>query len=280
MKIGIYGAGCVGQFVGAHLHAANLDVLFVGRRMLRRTKKSGQLTCTDYARPSWTIRIAAEDLRTSENAADLASCDVVFVCVKCKDTTDVATFLSSTTVKTVVSLQNGVDNVRRLRQACPKKSVTVVTGMIPYGVNEISPGHVHRGTAGNIVFDNAVPKPLVRALRNAGLGVNVVSLAKAKRAQQYKLVVNLGNALNAAAGKPLAACLRDRNYRLLLQAVWREGIAAVEASGVSCDEAAIGGRPLKTVARILGWPDAVYRCIAAIARTTDETYRSSMLVDL
>ena len=103
---------------------------------------------------------------------------MVFVCLKCGDTTspDLLEALRALRPGTlVISLQNGVDNAQTLQRllsnsedgapvdrsdgggtvAGESRSSAdniVVAGMIPYGVNEVGPGHFHRGTAGALAF--------------------------------------------------------------------------------------------------------------------------------
>eukprot|EP00940_MAST-03C_sp_MAST-3C-sp2_P003280 g3280.t1 len=278
-RVGVFGAGCVGQFVGGHLRSVGPDVIFVGRRMLERTRDAGTLICTDFQRPRKRLSMPVSKLNIARDPSQLETCDAIFVCVKCGDTERVRETFRSISPKTIViSLQNGTENARCLREALPHH--TIVAGMIPYGVNELAPGHVHRGSAGALTFDaSTMPVVIVDALRESGLEVDLHPPSVMRRIQWFKLVVNLGNALNAIAGRPLAACLASGAYRTLLRAVWSEGLEVCAVANIPL-HGGINGKSIDMVMAVLAMPDVLYRIIARAMRTTDERYCSSMLTDL
>ena len=69
--------------------------------------------------------------------------------------------------------------------------------MVPYGVVEIAPGHFRRGTYGPLAFTDKMPAVLTAALRTSGLAVDLHNDEDMQAVQWCKLVINLGNALNA-----------------------------------------------------------------------------------
>lgn len=276
MKVGVFGAGCIGLYIGGHLLLdGRHDVRFVGRSVLKRVLSRGRLTLTDFRRPGVTRSFDANELDVGSSLRDR---DVVFVCVKCKDTTSVKSLMSglkSTCI--VVSVQNGCDNVRLLRDVAGGR--TIVPGMCPYGVNEVSPGHLHRCTAGSLAFEKTFPSELFVSLRNAGLKTVLYDERAMREIQRFKRVVNLGNALNAVVGDRLTVCLAQREYRDLLRVVWEEGLSASTENGRE-PRGAINGRSIRFVMLALSLPNWAYGLVARVTRTTDDTYKSSMLTDL
>jgi len=273
MRVGIFGAGCVGIFVGAHIQSSNKhEVHYVGRSVLRRVEKAGELRITDFKRPSYNLRYELKDINVHYDERILKTCDVIFVCLKLGQNNKLLEGLNQNT--TVVFLQNGV----RKPENVGKKN-TVVQGMIPYGVNELKPGHFHRCTAGSLAFENTLPDQIVSALRNSGLGVKLYERSDFEAVKWFKLIVNLGNALNAVCGKPLATCLRNREYRTMLRTVWKEGLEVCEQANIPL-MGDINGRSISFVMKVLALPNFAYNTIAKIMKTTDENYKSSMLTDL
>ena len=92
MKVGVLGAGCIGQFVGAHIVAAargessgqhrdkekddcleKIEVVFVGRSVLRRTSAAGTLRCSDFRRPGLDLALSTASLTLSYDPMDVSS---------------------------------------------------------------------------------------------------------------------------------------------------------------------------------------------------------------
>ena len=279
MKVGVLGAGCIGQFVGAHLHAAGIELVFVGRTVLQRTKRAGVLRCTDLERPAFELTLPCDQLHLAFEPDALADCDVVFVCLKCGDTANAHPLQSLRPDAVIVSLQNGTENAAKLRKLC---SQHVVAGMVPYGVNELAPGHFHRGTYGALVFEESFPSELCSALQGQGLSVELVERSVMPAVQWFKLVINLGNALNALVGLPLLECLANGEYREMLCRTWSEGLMACAAAQIEIPSSVskLNGKPIDLVMFAMRLPDSVYKIITARLKTTDANYRSSMWTDL
>ena len=272
MKIAILGSGCVGLFVGAHLKLDDRhEVHFIGRSVLRRAEASGSLRITDFKRPRKRLRFDVETLNFHYDTDVLRDMDVIIVCLKLGENDHLLKGVDKDKT-TLVFLQNGVSKFENT-------SFRQVQGMIPYGVNELESGHFHKCTAGNLAFENTLPVEIVTSLRKSGLGVNLYSPSEFDAVKWFKLVVNLGNALNAVVGRPLASCLRDRKYRTLLRLVWSEGLNVCKSAKIRLI-GDINGRSIEFVLRVLSLPDCAYNTIAKIMRTTDENYKSSMLTDL
>jgi len=115
MRVGIMGAGCIGQFVGAHLQCepACVNVTYVGRSALARTEKAGLLQCSDLERPDFRIQLPVATCNFSYDTSALSSCDVVIVTLKCTDMASCKPLLNLRQGTVIISLQNGVENTTR-----------------------------------------------------------------------------------------------------------------------------------------------------------------------
>ncbi len=268
-RIAIFGAGAIGCWVGGRLAAGGADVVLIGRpRVLDELK--GGLKVSELGERAWT---AKPELATDAAAAKGA--DVVLVTVKSAATAEAARELAGARGAVIVSLQNGVRNVEVLRGALA--GATVLAGMVPFNVARVAPGHYHRGTTGELMFEAASEiAPLVDACRAAELPYE---LREDMRAVQWgKLVMNLNNAINALSGVPLAEELADRDFRRCLSLAMREALALLAAAKLPV--ARLLKLPLPVVARLLPAPDWVFRPIAARVASADPKARSSMFDDL
>jgi 2-dehydropantoate 2-reductase len=99
------------------------------------------------------------------------------------------------------------------------------------------------------------------------------------RAVQWgKLLVNLNNAVNALADIPIQQMIAQRDYRRVMAACAREGIAAVEKAGIK----PVLDMPLppRVMPWVLSLPDWIFSLIAGRLVTVDPQARSSMWDDL
>src|SRR5262249_28098321 len=128
MKIGVFGAGSIGCYLGGRLLAAGHDVVFV--RRLRAEIADHRLTLTG----SEGDRGHLTNVHSVRDAAPIANREAVLVTVKSMATEKAAATLAGVLPKAVlvVSFQNGVGNVGTLRAALPEH--TVIPGMVPFNV--------------------------------------------------------------------------------------------------------------------------------------------------
>jgi 2-dehydropantoate 2-reductase len=217
---------------------------------------------------------------TSDPASAFARADVILVTVKSGATEEMAGLIArhARPGAIVVSLQNGVGNVDRLRAQLGTKRA-VVGGMVPFNVVQTREAdgrpRFHRATSGTLLIGSGV----------AGLGslLDVAGVAVAERAniaavQWGKLLFNLNNALNALSGVSLASELGDRRWRRLLAQQIDEALAVLKASGIR--PAPVEKVPSGLIPFILRLPDAVFRVAARRMLAIDPEARSSMWEDL
>jgi 2-dehydropantoate 2-reductase len=268
VRIAVFGAGAIGCWVGGRLAAAGADVVLIGRPRVMAELEAGVKVSDLGGREDLAHPALATDAAAAKDAG------IALVTVKSAATAEAGRSLAGGS-GVVVSLQNGVRNVDALRAALPGR--TVLAGMVPFNVARVAPGHYHRGTTGELMFEASdTLAPLVDALRAAELPCEL--RADMPAVQWSKLVMNLNNALNALSGVPLMQQLEDRDYRRVLAAAQREALDVLEAAHVPV--AKLLRLSPRWIARLLPMPNWLFRPIAARVATADPKARSSMFDDL
>lgn len=273
LRLGVFGAGSIGCYVGGRVLAADAaDVVLVGRPRLRDQLAADGLTVQDFDGPRATVVPAR--LTVATDAAALGDCDVILCCVKSQHTESAARELAGVVRPdaVVVSLQNGVRNPDVLRAALPGRRV--LASIVTWNVIAVDGGY-RRATSGPLVIETA-PPALVAALRTGG--VPVEERADLAPEQWTKLLVNLNNAVSALSDASTATLLLSPGYRKVIAALVREGLDVVRAAGVR--PAKWNGVPLALMPRVLRLPTALVRVITRAQLKVDPAARSSMWQDL
>lgn len=274
-KICIVGAGSIGCYLGGRLLAAGADVMLVGRARIGNELRAYGLTLTDYRSGRW--HVAAADVRFVTEPDVASTADLVLVTVKSAATPSVAAQLKPVlrpgTV--VISFQNGLSNAEVLRAALPQQ--TVLAGMVPFNVMQPGPGAFHRGTAGELeVAASPALRPFLDDFRHAGLPL--VERADMVSVQWAKLLLNLNNAINALANRPLKEELSQRAYRRCLALAQVEALRLLARAGIRA--AKLTPVPPAWIPRLLATPDAVFARLGGKMLAIDPLARSSMSDDL
>lgn len=275
----VLGAGSVGCYVGGRLQQAGVPVNFIGRPRVLDALRAQGLRLTDLDGADHTLPAASLSLsdRPSIDQGTGTPPGLVLLCVKSGATAEAMTTLARAVPAgtLVLSLQNGIGNARLAQQAAP--ALTVLAGMVPFNVAERAPGHVHRGTSGQLAAqqDEALA-PWLPWFERAGL-----PLAQRKdmpAVQWAKLLMNLNNPVNALSGLPLRLQLLDRGYRCVLAALQTEALAAMKQAGIV--PAQLTPLPPHRVPAVLRLPTPLFRLVAARMLKIDDQARSSMADDL
>ncbi|HYJ31002.1 MAG TPA: 2-dehydropantoate 2-reductase N-terminal domain-containing protein, partial [Allosphingosinicella sp.] len=157
--VAFFGAGSVGCFVGGAWQAAGLPVSFIGRqRTMQDVEKHGvTLTDGDGAR----LHLPPGSVAFGTSAEGLAEAGVIALAVKSFDTEAAAKEIAKHGREgaTVISFQNGVSNVARLKELLP--GFDIVQGMVPFNVAYMGSGRWHKGVAGELV---AEARPVTEAI--------------------------------------------------------------------------------------------------------------------
>ena len=277
--IAVAGAGSIGCYVGGCLALAGRRVTFLGRPALADAVDRHGMCLSDLNGGDRALAAGAVEL-TSDPAAAFAAADVILVTVKSGATEEMADLIAghARPGAVVVSLQNGVGNIDRLRAQLGARHA-VVGGMVPFNVVQTREvdgrPRFHRATSGTVLIGAGVAG--LRALLDVP-GVAVAEHVDIPAVQWGKLLFNLNNALNALSGLPLRAELGDRRWRRLLAQEIEEALAVLKASGIR--PASIERVPPGLIPFILRLPDPVFRVAARRMLAIDPQARSSMWEDL
>ena len=273
----VVGAGAIGCYVGARLAHAGQQVSLVGRPGILGEIAMHGLTVSDM--DGFRAHVPADRLRFAVAVADVDrnGTPVVLLCVKGGATAQAAAEIAAVmgAGTPVISLQNGVDNVQRIRDAAPQ--MDVVAGMVPYNVVLSSPAKVHRATTGYLQIGPSAQSAQVAACCDAA-GLPMVVMPNMQAVQWGKLLLNLNNPVNAVSDLPLRQELMDRNYRVVLAALQTEALRAMDAAGIA--PAKVASAPPRMLPKILRLPDFLFRLLAARILRIDPAARSSMWDDV
>jgi 2-dehydropantoate 2-reductase len=227
MRIVVVGAGAIGGVVGGRLAEHGIDVLLVARGAHGAAIRTDGLLVRS---PDGDVRVPVPVVEHAA-AAGIGEDDVVLVAVKGQDTPIVLDALGGAPPDTpIVCLQNGVDNERQALRRFPR--VYAVPVMCPAAhlepgvVDACSspvPGILDIGRYPHGVDD--VAESIAAAFGRAGF--SSVARPDVMRFKWAKLLMNLGNALEAACG-PIPPGSR------LYRAARAEGRAVIEAAGIDC----------------------------------------------
>jgi len=271
--IGIAGAGSIGCFVGGMLASSGRRVALLARpRVISEIEAHGlRVTSFDGA----DHKLAANQMALSENHDVFADVGAVLVTVKSADTAAMADVISRHAAKdaVVVSLQNGVGNVARLRERLPGRRV--LGGMVPFNVIALGEGRFHRATSGDIVVEHDEANT---AEKLSVPGLKMRATDNIEGVQWGKLVFNLNNALNALANLPLRQQLSQRSWRRLYADQVAEALAAIKADGIN--PVAPAPLPISWMAPLLRLPDTLFEVVLGRTMKIDPEARSSMWEDL
>ena len=271
----IYGAGSIGCYLGGRLLAAGSDVTFIGRSRVGDELHQHGLALSSFHGKHGQVE--PPNIRFSIDASAAATADLVLVTVKSAATPEAARELAPVLKPgaIVISFQNGLSNAEVLRAALPRH--TVLEGMEPFNVVSRGPGAFHQGTGGELEV-KASPglQPFVQDFARAGLPL--IQHADMLPVQWAKLLLNLNNAINALANRPLKEELSQRAYRRCLAMAQEEALRLLSRAGIR--PAKLTPLPATWIPRMLSLPDGLFARVAGKMLAIDPLARSSMSDDL
>jgi 2-dehydropantoate 2-reductase len=234
-RVAVVGAGAVGGYFGGMLARAGAQVTLIGRSTHVDVWKRDGLTIDSI---HFQERIAVE---ASTDIAASADAELVLFSVKSPDTEEAARQLSRHVGSDalIVSLQNGVDNVERIRAAAaldPVAAVVYVASSMP------APGRVKHAGRGDLVigeFPGRSGPPRDEAIARvsnwfeaAGVPCRVSPHIDADL--WTKLIVNAAlNAISAVVQVPYGAIAKSPESRQTARCLVNECVAVARADGVS-----------------------------------------------
>jgi 2-dehydropantoate 2-reductase len=239
-RVAVMGAGAVGSYFGGMLARAGARVTLIARpNHVQAIQKSGLLLDTVTFKEHVTMN-------ASTDPADVRDAQFVLFCVKTLDTESaarsIAPHLSPGAV--VISLQNGVDNIARIRAASgidALPAVVYVAAALP------EPGHVKHSGRGEWIVGEYVgsalppagaknrPDQVAEMCAAAGVPCRVSQNIEAE--QWTKMLMNCaGNAVTAIAQTSFAHVARNLDTREVLRTVINECVAVARAAGVALSD--------------------------------------------
>ncbi len=231
-RIAVLGAGAVGCYFGGMLARAGAPVTLIAR---------GQHAAA-IERDGLRLRTLTFDERVPVAAGSdverVSAADLVLLTVKTLDT-ETAARAAAPHLRpdaVMVSLQNGVDNVERIREA---SGIDAVAAVIYVAVAMSSPGAVRHSGRGDVVVGNLPGQRrdldwIARAFERAGVRCRVSTNIPVEL--WTKLVINCAyNAVSALTRSRYDAIVRDPWIRNVLTRAVEEAAAVAGASGVHLD---------------------------------------------
>ncbi len=244
-EVAVVGAGAVGSYFGAQLAKAGASVTLIGREApMRAIRERGlKIIGKDYQE---TV-----SLQTNTKLSAASSSDLILLCIKTNDTVITAEALKQVIRPnaTVLSLQNGVDNVERIYQASGLRAVPAAV----YVAVELSePGillHKGRGDLqiGAYPFSDAsgaaAADSMASAIRQisawfeaAGVGCPVSENIEAEL--WTKLIMNCAvNAISALAQAPYGRMAALPEGKQMIAELVRETVMVAHVHGVKLKNA-------------------------------------------
>ena len=271
----VMGTGIIGGWLGGRLAAAGVPVMMVGRPRMLAALRSHGLTLSDC--DNGLLRLPPEALHLHDRVPPGLVPGLVLLCVKSGATAEAAAELGAALPAgtPVVSMQNGIHNTAAARAVAPR--LAMLAGMVPYNVVELGPGHLHRGSGGQLA---AQDHPALRAWLPvlAACGLPMTLHEDLLPVQWGKLLLNLNNAVNALSGQPLRSQLLDADLRWCTAALIEEALVVLARAGIR--PARMSPLPPKWLPSVLRLPTPMFRLLAARMLRIDDKARSSMADDL
>lgn len=234
--VAVVGAGALGCLFGGMLARAGSQVTLIGRaghiaairRDGLRFESRGQTTI---------IPVAA-----TEDMAAVGGARLVLFCVKSTDTDAAAGAMAPQLGPdaVVVSLQNGVDNVERIRARLGNR---VLPGLVYVAAEMAGPGHVRHTGGGSLtigeldvlrrrnVSDRRMLEDIAALFTAAGIKVTISDAVEVDL--WTKLVMNCAyNAISALTGSPYGRMVALPDIRAVMADTVNEVVAVAAAKGV------------------------------------------------
>jgi 2-dehydropantoate 2-reductase len=269
------GAGSIGCYLGACLQAAGVEVHYIGRPRIIEALRSHDMLITDIDGNRFDL--PCQSLKLHYDIPLHIQPLLVLLCVKSGATVNAAEALDQRLPAgtLVVSMQNGLSNASKASNAAPR--LTVLPGMVPFNVAQISEAHFHRGTSGKIAVQRHEGLvPWLPWFKRAGLPLDLQD--DMGPVQWGKLLLNLNNPVNALSGLPLQAQLLSTAHRRMLADLMDEALGLLNQAGIR--PARFSPLPWALLPVFLRLPTPLFRTLARGVLNIDASARSSMADDV
>ena len=225
-RIAVVGAGAVGCYFGGMLKMAGAPVTFIGRERQVEALRAKGLTLESVHFTKTLPVEASTEMSSTSGAA------VVLFSVKTTDTEEAARSLAPHLSRgaLVVSLQNGVDNIARIRAAA---GIDALPAVVYVGAEVTEPARVKHTARGDLILGSH--PELARLFERAEVPVRQSENIEGDL--WMKLIQNCAyNALSALGRAEYGRLVRSALSRAVMRDVVEEVVAVGRASGVRFPE--------------------------------------------
>jgi len=235
-RIAVMGAGAVGCFFGGMLARAGAPVTLIGRRQhVEAMARKGLFLESIHFQQQIPVSV-------STDAQAACDAELVLLCVKTLDTEEatkaLAPHLASEAV--VVSLQNGVDNVERIRSVA---KIEAISAVVYVAAEMTAPGCVKHTGSGHLIIGDLSARdgkdtrlrPKLEALARLFTRVGVPCRVSENIETDLwtKLIMNCAyNAVSALSRARYAGMVSNPWARTVMRQVIEETIAVARAADV------------------------------------------------
>jgi 2-dehydropantoate 2-reductase len=237
-QVQVVGAGAVGSYYGALLARDGHEVTLVARGAhLEALRERGEIAVREPDGSVWRVPVSA--------AREPAACaDLVIVATKSHDTLDAASALAPVLGPrtTVLSLQNGVENLGRLASVVGAERVMGGIAFVglrihdPGIVDHQAQGWVRIGDPAGLTGRARAVHALVERSWDVALSADIV------HDQWHKLLWNAGfNAVCAITGATAGRALATPEPRALVRAAMEEVVVVAARHGVHLSDEEVDG---------------------------------------
>jgi 2-dehydropantoate 2-reductase len=226
-RIAVVGAGAVGGYFGGMLARAGAPVVMIGRKAFVEAVTANGLVL-DSRDVRERIRVDA----TTEMSA-IRDASVILLCVKTTDTStaarELAPFLAPGA--SIVCLQNGVDNVERVREAA---NINAVAAAVYVAVSMPEPGQAKHLARGDLIIGPASEETQnLQALFTRG-GIPCEITENIEGELWIKLLCNCAlNAISAVGNARYGQIAENSDARQLMQRVVDELLEVARAARIN-----------------------------------------------
>jgi len=171
-------------------------------------------------------------VRASTKVSDIQGASLVLCCVKSSDTENAAAMMAPFVEPNaiILSLQNGVDNARRLHALLLR---TVHPAVVYVAAEMMGPGHLkHHGRGELVVGPSAMSTQMLEAFVNAGVPMHVSDNVVGEL--WAKLILNCAyNAISAITKLPYGLLFENEGARDLMRLVVQECLAVAQRESIT-----------------------------------------------
>ncbi|MEM8861597.1 MAG: 2-dehydropantoate 2-reductase [Chloroflexota bacterium] len=271
-KIFVAGAGSIGCYVGGRLAAGGADVTLLLRPWLQVQLDTHGIHISHLHGDSVSN---PDGLSWTANPADLSAAEIILVTVKSGATESICqTILQhAPTTAQIVSLQNGVDNLPKIKRVLPE--FDIIGGMVPYNVVQLGEGKFRQATSGDLWIGDGGAEV---AEMFTDYGVLTRYQTDFEAVHWGKLLLNLNNPIQTLSGLTLKEELSRRQFRMVLAGAMDEALAVYQSAGIVAQP--VTKIPIKWLPAALRLPDRLFSRVAKSTLDVDPAAQSSMWEDL